>query len=568
MTSTRSRAALVALGLVGLALGACTTGAPAATTPTAAAAQGERAVTVRAVPVERTDLVSTANYTGDVRARSSLNVVPKGTGRVERLNVDLGSSVKAGDVIAELDKEQARLTLRQAEAGLAAARAKLGTLKAGPRPETVAQAEAGARAARARVAALEQASQAEKVAQAQAGVDAARAKLAGVQSPRPEAVGQADAAVKAAEARLEALKSGPTAEQIRSAEIGVEQAKNALYSVQVQKDAACGGGGFACEAAKRQAAAGEEAVKQAEQQLKILTAPPTAEALAQAEAGVEAARQQAALARRPASPEAVAQARNGVQQAEAALQLARQPVQPAEIAAARAQAEAAEAQARLAAQPYTKQDVEAAEAGVAQAEAQVELARTQVADLTVTAPVDGVVADRFLAVGAVTGPTVPIVSLASPEVEVTFAVEESALGRIQVGQTARIALPALGGEAVAGKVALIAPTLDNQTRTAQVKVQPDPDAIGKLRPGMFAQVTVESARRPDALVVPRSALLPGDAPSVFVVEGGHVRRAALKLGQQDRERVEVLEGLKDGDQVVIDAVDLREGAAVAVAAGR
>src|SRR5206468_4721306 len=134
---------------------------------------------------------------------------------------------------------------RQTEAGLAAARARLATLQAGPRPETVAQAEAGARAARARVAALEQASRAEPIAQAQAGVDAARARLVGLRSPRPETVGQAEASVKAAEARLDGLKKGPTSEQVRSAEIAVEQAKNALYGVQTQKDGACGrGGGF------------------------------------------------------------------------------------------------------------------------------------------------------------------------------------------------------------------------------------------------------------------------------------------------------------------------------------
>jgi RND family efflux transporter MFP subunit len=539
------------------------TAAPSAVTPTTAAKPAEKPTLVNAAPAERTTLVVTNSYTGDVRSKSALTVVPKLPGRIEQLKVDVGAAVNQGDVIAELDKEQARLSLRLSEAGLAQARSRIATLKAGPRPEQVAQAEASARAARARVAALEQASRPEQVAQARAGVDAARARVAGLQAGRPEAIAQAEATVAAAEARLAALEKGPTAEQIRSAEIGVEQAKNGLYGVQTQKDAACRGGrSFSCEAAERQAFASEEAVKAAEQQVKILTAPPTEESLAQARAGVEGARQQLALARHPASQYDVAQAQNAVRQAEAQVGLAAAPVQANEIAAARAQAEAAEAGARLAANPYTKADLDAAEAQVAQAETSVELARQQLQELTVVAPVAGIVSERFLTVGAIAGPTTPIVSLASPEVEVIFNVDEAALAAVEIGAPTRISLPALGAELVDGKIVAIAPTVDARTRTTQVKVAPDPAAMAKLKPGMFAQITVESARKPNALVIPRAALLAGSEPAVFVLDNGRARRAAVELGLRDRDKVEVLKGVNDGEQVVLDAANLRDGAAV------
>jgi HlyD family secretion protein len=552
--------------LLGLVASACTAG-PSAPAP-APAATAAREVPVRVAAVKRGDLSTTLAYTGDVRSKAALNVVPKGTGRIVKLSVDLGSTVQVGDVIAELDKEQAQLAVQQAEASLAAARSKLAQMQAGARPEAVAQAEANARAARARVAALQQAGRPEQIAQAQANLDSARQRVAALQNPRPEQVGQAEANVKAAEARLEALKKGPTPEQVRAAEIGLEQAKNALYGVQTQKDAACGQGrGFRCDAAQAQARAAEEAVKQAEQQLAILKAPPTDEALAQAQAAVDAARQQAALARKPASSQDVATAENQVRQAEAALQLARNPVLASDLGAAQAQAEAAEAAARLAAQPFTKQEIEAAQANVAQAQAQVELARNQLGELTVVAPVAGVVSERFLVTGSIASPSTPIVAIASPEVEITFSVEESQLGRIQPGQPAKISLAALPGETLSGRVTLIAPTLDTRTRTAQVKVAPDADALGKLRPGMFAQVAVESERKQGALLVPRAALLPDGQTAVFVVDGGVARRVAVKLGAQDRDQVEVVEGLKEGDQVVLDPVDLRPGDRVAVAVG-
>src|SRR5438067_1290758 len=103
-----------ALGLVATALVAvagCTRAAPA--TPAAVAA-ADKQVAVNAAPVKRVDIASTLNYTGDVRSQATLSIVPKVTGRIEKLLVDLGSTVKQGDVIAELDKEQANLQVRQA----------------------------------------------------------------------------------------------------------------------------------------------------------------------------------------------------------------------------------------------------------------------------------------------------------------------------------------------------------------------------------------------------------------------------------------------------------------------
>jgi HlyD family secretion protein len=562
----RRPAALGIAALAILALAACSQ-APA--TPVSPTATPIKQVAVNTAPVTRTDIASTLSYTGDVKARQALNVVSKATGRVERLNVDIGATVKSGDVIAELDKEQAELSVRQSEANLAAARTRLAQIQAGARPEQVAQAEANARAARARVQALQQASRPEQVAQAQASVEAAQQRLLAIQTPRQENVAQAEDAVKVAEAKLEALKKGPTQEQIRAAEIGVEQAKNALYSIQTTKDGFCSrDNGFQCQAAQKQAFAAEEAVKQAAQNVKVMKQGPTAEVVAQAQAGVEQARQQLELARRPASDQDVAQAQNQIRAAQAQLSLARQPVVASDIAAAQAQAEAADAAARLAANPYTEQDVKAAQAQVALAEAQLDLSRNNVKELTVTSPVDGVVAERFLVVGSVAGPTTPIVAVTAQETEIQVNVEEAQLGRLQAGETANITVPAYPGQILTGKVTIIAPTVDQRSRTGVVRIAPQGDAVAKLKPGMFAQVNIEAEKKKGALVIPKSALLPGTPPSVVAVVDGVARKVAVQLGVQDRDQVEIVSGLKDGDQVVLDAIDLRDGDRVAVASAR
>lgn len=560
-----NRATPITLAASAMLLVAACTWAPA--TPAApATATPQKQVAVNTAPVKRADISSTLSYTGDVRARQALNVVAKATGRIERLNVDVGSTVKVGDLIAELDKDQAQLSVRQAEANLAAARSRMAQIQAGPRAEQVAQAEASARAARARAQALEQTARPEQVAQAHASVDATRQRLESIRTPREESVAAAEAQVRAAAARVEALKKGPTADQIRAAEIAVEQAKNNLFQTQTQKDGPCSkGDGFQCTALTKQAQAMEAAVKQAQQNLKVLQQGPTEESLAQANAGVEQAQQALELAKNPATAQDIAQAENAIRAAEAQVSLARQPVLASDLEAARATAEAAEAAARLAANPYTDADVKGAQAQVDLALAQLDLARSQLKELTVVSPVAGIVSERFLVLGSVAGPTAPIVSVAAQESEIQVSVEEAQLGRLQPGQTASITVPAYPGEALKGKVTVVAPTIDQRSRTGVVKIVPEGEAVGKLRPGMFAQVQVEAEKKSGALTIPRSAVLPGSPPMVVAVQDGAARRVPVQLGVQDREQVEVVSGLKDGDQVVIDAIDLRDGDRVAVA---
>src|SRR5581483_4850995 len=158
---------------------------------------------------------------------------------------------------------------------------------------------------------------------------------------------------------------------------------------------------------------------------------------------------------------------------------------------------------------------------------------------------------KFLVVGSVASPTTPIISVAASDTEIDFNVEESQLGRLQPGEPAKISVPALPGEAIDGKVALVAPTVDPKSRTGQVRVIPNADQLGKLKPGMFAQVSVEAEKKPNVLVVPRSAILPGTPPQVFTIENGQVKKVAIETGVQDRDQVEVTKGLKDGDQVVL-----------------
>lgn len=556
-------AALTLLVATALVAG-CSRSAPA--TPAAATAVPEKQVQVRTAPVQRTDLVSALSYSGDVRSKANLTIVPKASGRVEKLNVDVGSKVKAGDVIAELDKDTTRLAVRQAEAQLAAAQARLETMQIGARSEAVEQADANARAARARTASLEAGARPENVTQAQVQADNARQRLAALEKGRDESVARAEAGVAAAQAQLDQALKGPTPGEIRAKELAVSQARKNLEATQVQRDGICGfGHSTPCDNARASVLQAEAAMRQADQQVKIFTQGATPETVAQLQAGIDVARQQAELARRPAGDLDLAAQQAQIRAADAGVAAALRPVVSGDIDAARAQAEAAAAGAALTASPFTKEDVASAQAQVAQAQAAVELNKAQLKETTIVAPVDGVVSDKLIVVGAVASPATPIVAIVSPDLEITVAVEETQLARVQVGQPAQIGVAAFPGQTFGGKVGIISPTIDPKSRTAQVRVQPDADAAGKLRPGMFAQVSLITEKKSGVLTIPRSALLPGSETAVMAVVDGQLKRVPIQVGSRGGEQIEVTGGLKEGDQVALDALDLREGDRVAVA---
>ena len=100
--------------------------------------------------------------------------------------------------------------------------------------------------------------------------------------------------------------------------------------------------------------------------------------------------------------------------------------------------------------------------------------------------------------------------------------------------------------------------VDAATRTLQLRAQlPNPD--GRLKPGQFARVALETGRNAAALTIPEQALWPqGEQQCVYLVKDGKAELKPIKIGQRSAGLVEVLEGLSDTD-VVITAGQLKIG---------
>jgi membrane fusion protein (multidrug efflux system) len=128
---------------------------------------------------------------------------------------------------------------------------------------------------------------------------------------------------------------------------------------------------------------------------------------------------------------------------------------------------------------------------------------------------------------------------------------ERELAKLSVGQVAELSFDAVPGRMFTGKVDLISPYVDPATATFGVRVRVT-DTGGLLRPGMFARVAIVYERKLDALQIPRTALLDGDGPpKVFVVKGGKAAERPVQLGLSNGAYVEIVTGLKDGEQVVV-----------------
>ncbi|MBF0180012.1 MAG: efflux RND transporter periplasmic adaptor subunit [Magnetococcales bacterium] len=176
--------------------------------------------------------------------------------------------------------------------------------------------------------------------------------------------------------------------------------------------------------------------------------------------------------------------------------------------------------------------------------------------LMVSSPVGGVVLEKHAIQGMRFMPGDPLYRIADlSTVWVLADVFEQDMGLVQEGQAAEVTLNALPGRTFAGKVTFIHPVLNAETRTVKVRIElPNPN--GELKPSLYA--TVVLAARSGAgewIAVPDSALLDSGSRQVVLVERGEglYEPRAVRVGGKGNGYVEILEGLKEGEKVVVRA---------------
>jgi HlyD family secretion protein len=274
-----------------------------------------------------------------------------------------------------------------------------------------------------------------------------------------------------------------------------------------------------------------------------------------------------------------------VKQAEAAEQVSEATIRQREADLKRADTTLSRSKSLFDRQLLPRQTLDDNESAYQAAVAQLDLARAQNAqskarldelkitlgNTIITSPVTGFVSKRAVDPGAFVGQNAPVVEVVDVHtVRLVANVVEKDLRELKVGDSATVVVDAFPGEDFIGRIARISPILDPATRTAPIEIE-IPNPTSRLKPGMYARVTVTVGTKKETLTVPVTAMVDlGGRRGVFMpLPDNTAAFHVVQVGIENSDLVEVLNGVNEGDQVITTgAAALRDGDRILLPGGR
>jgi HlyD family secretion protein len=197
-------------------------------------------------------------------------------------------------------------------------------------------------------------------------------------------------------------------------------------------------------------------------------------------------------------------------------------------------------------------DFALAQTALEQAHANLHAAQAKLEQTVINAPVDGILIAREVEAGNIVQPGKELMVLApAGETQVDVMIDERQLARLAIGQKAMGSADAFPGERFAAELFYINPGIDALRGTVEVKLRvPNPPAY--LRQDMTASVDIEVARKAGAVIVPAETVreVSGQRPWVLAIRGFRAVRQPVKLGLRGDSRIEILDGVEPGDELI------------------
>lgn len=221
-------------------------------------------------------------------------------------------------------------------------------------------------------------------------------------------------------------------------------------------------------------------------------------------------------------------------------------------------------QAKQAGYDLALQNARNLRADIDASEAAMKLADRQLRDTSIRAPFDGYIQKRLVSLGEYVKVQTPAMAVVKIDpLKVTAEIPEKMAPWIKVGQPVELHVDAYRDKVIAGKVSRISPAVNSATRAFPFEALV-PNAEGLLKPGTFARVHLETALVDQVLTLNYESLqYRYGVNRVFVVNGDRLSARELKIGERFGERVEIVGGVKAGEQVATTDVDkLTDGARV------
>ncbi len=215
----------------------------------------------------------------------------------------------------------------------------------------------------------------------------------------------------------------------------------------------------------------------------------------------------------------------------------------------------------------TLRELKTAESTYINAKYSYENALIQLEKMKITAPFEGIIVDiPYYTSGVKIGASVDMVHLMNYNtLTMEVNVPGNILGQVKPGQQVRVMNYTMPDKLLPAQITQVSPALDPETRTFKSAVYIDnPDLI--LRPGMFVKAEIIVAREDSTIVIPKDIMLARrNSKTVFVVEKSFARERRITEGLENPDEVEVLEGLKEGERLVVEGFEtLRSGSKVKI----
>ncbi len=441
--------------------------------------------------VRRGEVIEDLSFTARVSPVVEEELYFRSAGRVDRVLVKRGDLVEEGQLLAELQNEDLRRQLAQAQIELDTAELNL-------RRSTESQED--------RVASLEGQ---QEIRQLQL-------------TKMKEALHGLDLDVQLAAAKLAAARQGPSPEDLEIAQRRVERARNSLWAEQLRRDAACGTPSLACDQAQASVNNSEEALRIEELTLQILQAGPSEDELLTLQANYEKALQR----RRDADVDIA--------------------IKELEISMAADEI----ARAKETTDPQLLSAVERARLALERLQDQLEATQ-------VISPINGRVASINATEGReVTAYTTVFVVSDESQVEITAEPTTAQLDRLAEGMTVELIFSQYPNQVLTGEIYQLPYPYGHGGGTSlevtdrKTRITFDAQELS-VKAGDLVRVDVTVAENADALWLPPAAIRTFAGRSFVVVkEDGIERRVDIALGIEGTERVEILEGLEEGQIVV------------------
>lgn len=490
--------------------------------PAPSEAQERRPPTqVRLTPLSATTVEEKSEFVGNLEAKRAVQVQSEVEGRVIQLMVEAGDFVDRGEVIARIKSDSLEANLRQAQARLVRARARLAELQAGTRSETLEASQARLQQAQARLAQL------------QAGT-------------RTEELAKARATLLEAQSELDDAQSGSLLEEINQAkaQLAASEADADLARQQVQRN----------ESLSQEGAISQDAFDQYVSDYRV--------AQARVEEGKRRIdqlqqRRQAEIQRRQAI----------VEQEQQALRQLENGARPEEIAQAQASVTEARSQFNELLNGSRPEEIAQAEADVAEAVAAVRSYEVQLQETLVLAPFAGMIGDIPVKAGDFLSKGDAITTLTENQVlDLHLPIPLERESQLKMGLPVQMQ-DAQSNPLGTGRISFISPTVNNESQTILAKATFD-NTTGQLRNGQFVKANVVWEQRSQRVKVPMTAVIfQGEKRFVFIAEQGEdgkvAQRVPIELGLIQGDYGEVISGVTPGQLLITSGLQrLSDGVAI------